>query len=461
VSRFWLQIIAAAVFVLAWTQSAALDPRHESGVLPIDPPTPYHHYFGVSPPAGRVLVVHGLDTSNDVMWLISAAIADAGFDVYAIDLPGHGDSAAPFQTNLAQQAIHNAKEFLGEQTIVLGHSLGAGLLLDMADTERFGTMVLLAPPPLSIERIQADRVLIATGAMDIPRIRSFVAIATDIGEPHVESWLLPWGLHSAPILNPGHIRRIVTWLGGDASKVRTQARIFWIVLMFVASVAVGVLLLPGRKVEPAGGPAVPVLVMYIVACGLALLLLKAFNPFGWIRLFAADYLIGFLFITGMCLTAAALHRGRGEIIRRPCHLPTAILAAAYVVAVPGFLVLSRILHIGLSNGRWWRFPIIALACLPLFLCDEITIRRIRRRWKSEVTALLTRGMLLAFILTGVLTLNRESSFLVLIVPLIVIFWIGLWLAAGVVHRHTQSPVAAALFAAVVQGWAFAAWFVTI
>ena len=38
---------------------------------------------------------------------------------------------------------------------------------------------------------------------------------------------------------------------------------------------------------------------------------------------------------------------------------------------------------------------------------------------------------------------------------------GLWFATGIVHRHTQSPYAAALFAALVQGWAFAAWFVTI
>jgi hypothetical protein len=50
---------------------------------------------------------------------------------------------------------------------------------------------------------------------------------------------------------------------------------------------------------------------------------------------------------------------------------------------------------------------------------------------------------------------------VMIVPLIGIFWIALWFASGVVYRHTQDPLATALFAAIVQGWAFAAWFVTI
>jgi hypothetical protein len=50
---------------------------------------------------------------------------------------------------------------------------------------------------------------------------------------------------------------------------------------------------------------------------------------------------------------------------------------------------------------------------------------------------------------------------VLITPLVVAFWIALWFATGVVHRHTRSPLAAAIFAALVQGWGFAAWFVTI
>jgi hypothetical protein len=74
--------------------------------------------------------------------------------------------------------------------------------------------------------------------------------------------------------------------------------------------------------------------------------------------------------------------------------------------------------------------------------------------------LITRTLLWAFLMRSLLLLNREDAFLVLIAHLIVFFWIALWFAAGIVHRHTQSPFAAALFAALVQGWAFAAWFVT-
>ncbi len=463
-SRLGVQLLAVVIFGLAWIQSSALEPKYESGVLPIDPPTPYIHYFGPSSPPGRILVVHGLDVSKETMHLISAALADGGFEVYNIDLPGHGDSTARFQTDLAEQAISRAKVFLGEKTIVLGHSLGAGLLLDLAANEHFSKMVLLSPPPLSIAEIRADRVLIVTGKIDIPRIRRFVPIAADIGESKVESWLLPWGAHSAPIFNPVHIRHIVEWLGGDGPRTRTGTRILWIVLMLGAAVLFGVSFLPGRKSQSIEVPINKVLIVYVIAFSSALFVLKFVRPLSWLRLFATDYLVGFLLIGGLvllslCVSAVPTVINHKETEKGPRRFFSVVIAAAFVIAIPGLLIASQVIHMSLSGGRWWRFPIIMLLGIPLFLSDELTIRRIQPRWKSDTIALLTRGLLLAFILTGVLTFNRENDFLVLIVPLIVIFWIALWLAAGVVHRNTHSPIAAAFFSALVQGWAFAAWFV--
>jgi len=120
-----------------------------------------------------------------------------------------------------------------------------------------------------------------------------------------------------------------------------------------------------------------------------------------------------------------------------------------------------VLHFALSNGRWWRFPFIAAAGLPLLWFDELTVRRIHPQWKAIAVTVVTRALLWAFLMTGVLLLNRADAFLVLIAHLIVLFWILLWFAAGIVYRHTQDPLATAIFAAIVQGWAFAAWFVTI
>jgi hypothetical protein len=271
-----------------------------------------------------------------------------------------------------------------------------------------------------------------------------------------------------------YIKRVVDWLGGDGEKARTVWRIACLVVMFVAGIVFGIKLIdPHRPSSAEKGSFSESLVRYVVASGAAILVLKFVNPVKWLRLFATDYLIGFVLLAGILLTVAALGEAqarqraasiigrRGAVIFRPYSFATALIAAGYVIVVLGFAVSSHIVHMSLSGDRWWRFPCIAAAGLPLFFADEAIIRPLRPRWKSILAALVTRALLLAFLLVGVLILDRENAFLFLIAPLITIFWIGLWFASGTVHRGTENALATALFAALVQGWAFAAWFVTI
>src|SRR2546428_13292372 len=107
-------------------------------------------------------------------------------------------------------------------------------------------MVFLSPPPVAIDEIRADRVLIATGAIDLPRIRSFVPIAADIGGTHVETWTLPWAAHSAAILNPVYVGRIVEWLGGNGRRTRTLARIALLAVTVDWAAVVGIGMLAVR-----------------------------------------------------------------------------------------------------------------------------------------------------------------------------------------------------------------------
>ncbi len=148
-----------AVFVLAWVAISRLEPNRQTGILPTEPPTPYIHYLPESSQESRrvVLVVHGLDSSKETMRTISAALADAGFEVYDIDLPGHGNSTVGFDATIAREAIRHVLAHIGPESIVLGHSLGAGLLLDLSEGQPFSTMVLLSPPPLPVDEVRAGR----------------------------------------------------------------------------------------------------------------------------------------------------------------------------------------------------------------------------------------------------------------------------------------------------------------
>src|SRR5213079_1329864 len=104
------------------------------------PPTPYIHTYTPTGSLARVLVVHGLDSSKDTMQLISDALTDGGFEVYNIDLPGHGDATAGFEATLARETLRAIVSEV-KPDIVLGHSMGAGLLLDLAGDQHFSTMV--------------------------------------------------------------------------------------------------------------------------------------------------------------------------------------------------------------------------------------------------------------------------------------------------------------------------------
>jgi alpha-beta hydrolase superfamily lysophospholipase len=93
--RLWLAVGFLIVLVLAAIAYARL-PRRDLGIFATNPPTPYFHYTPIGISQGRILVVHGLDASKNVTSMLSYALTDAGFEVFSIDLPGHGDSPVPF-----------------------------------------------------------------------------------------------------------------------------------------------------------------------------------------------------------------------------------------------------------------------------------------------------------------------------------------------------------------------------
>jgi pimeloyl-ACP methyl ester carboxylesterase len=124
---------------------SSLDPHREVGILPIDPPTPFYRFVPASSPVGRVLVIHGLDASKELMQVFCAALTDAGFEVYAIDLPGHGDSPVGFNPIQARDVVARTLDYLGESMPSSG-ILSAPVCCWIANERKMPRMVLLSPP---------------------------------------------------------------------------------------------------------------------------------------------------------------------------------------------------------------------------------------------------------------------------------------------------------------------------
>ncbi len=453
--RPWLTVLLVAILVLLAGLNSRISGLRERGVFRTDPPSPYFHYSPRGSERQKVLVVHGLNANKEMMNLLCFALSDAGFDVYSIDLPGHGDSETPFNALIARKAVAAALDSLGPDTAVIGHSLGATLLLDIANDRPLPSMVLLSPAPTPLDQIHSDHVLVMTGQFDLPRIPLFVPRIEDTaGISDFQKKTISWSGHSAYVLRPEAIRTVVAWLGGDPTRIRTANRLVIVILELIILVAIPLLWLCG---EPAGSTVVQgglLLLCYIAASAVAFFVSAIVVVLRFLHLFATDYLISFAFLTGLALLPASLRKSPLKL----SNTHVGGLSALYVIAAGGFIV-SEHVHLTLSDGRWWRFLVMTLALVPLSFADEVLLRPIRPWWKAAGAAALTRILMAAFAITGAMTTNRDDAFIVLIVHLVVVFWIGLWLAGEWVWRRCGNPLAAAGFSAIVQAWVFAAVFV--
>jgi len=390
---------------------------------------------------------------------ICYSLADAGIEVFSIDLPGHGSSSAGFNGMVADDVVAQILTQLGPDTNVLGHSFGGALLLDVAASRHVRKMVLFSPAPTTVDQIRADSILLFQGQLDLSAVRRFTPDLNSILEGRVEFHDLRWTDHTGALTDEQVIRQVAGFLGGNPQDVHTGRRSLLPIVMFLSSFAFGVLLLDMVKVrEPVMGFATlsrNKIVWYIGAAALGAALPVVIHVTDWLHLFAADYLLGFLFISGLVLCLAC-QRVPVEWGR----LSVGIAAAAYAIAIPGLLVVSKFMEMSLSEPRVLRFLIMTALALPFFIADEMLLRTIRPYWQSVFGMLLTRALLGAILVTAVLEWGHDSGFLYFMMDSVVYFWIGLWFVGGLIHRRTKDPMSTAVFMSIVQGWIFAALFVT-
>ena len=120
--------IAAACVCLA--AGVALSHRVEPGVrvknVKLAGDTPALLFLPAdSGPHPVALLAHGITASKETLFRFGETLAAAGFECYAVDLPGHGESARPFSFNATAPALDKVVRSLGSVDVFLGHSLGA------------------------------------------------------------------------------------------------------------------------------------------------------------------------------------------------------------------------------------------------------------------------------------------------------------------------------------------------
>ena len=114
----------------------------------------YREYVHVgSKVVGSVVLVHGLGTSSGSMHVLAKSFAAAGFDVYSLDIRGHGESGVMGQIMYVGQLEDDIEDFVRaikptRPLTLVGYSAGGGFALRIAGSSRqklFDNYVLLAP----------------------------------------------------------------------------------------------------------------------------------------------------------------------------------------------------------------------------------------------------------------------------------------------------------------------------
>lgn len=110
---------------------------------------------GEGPP---VVLVHGMRAEASIMTPLAVALADRGWRVVALDLPGHGRSAAPrgpVEIDRVGEVVLDAAAALGlpPRPALLGHSMGGWIVAWQAleSPDRCGPVVLVSAPGVWID----------------------------------------------------------------------------------------------------------------------------------------------------------------------------------------------------------------------------------------------------------------------------------------------------------------------
>jgi len=196
---------------------------------------------------------------------------------------------------------------------------------------------------------------------------------------------------------------------------------------------------------------VRVIAEFVILGGIAVFILKAWNPFGFVHLFEGDYLAGFLLLVGIGLLAS--HYKEVATLREFSlkHL----LGAAFAAVVVPLLIYAwldlTLTEAWMTLARWLRFPAVLLLALPFHAAEELALGPAMRTRLSKARlayALGLRLLLWGVLLLGIVGLHNGEILLALLAPYFGLFCLFQRTGMDVVRSSTGSALAAAIFGAI-------------
>jgi pimeloyl-ACP methyl ester carboxylesterase len=447
-----------------------------------------------------VLIAHGFAGSQQLMQSFALGLAQNGYIAVTFDFPGHGRNPAPLtgsiteldgatQTLLAatRRVAAYARPLGDGRLAVLGHSMASDIVVRFAETTpNIAATIAVSMFSPAVTATEPANLLVIVGAWEGMLQREAlraVGLATaprpaqpgvTYGDPgqgsgrrmaisrHVE--------HASVLFSQDSLREALAWLDQSFALARPQPLILfsrgpWIMLLLASVVLLAAPLaglLPRVVALPQGaGLGWRHLALPLLSPMLLTPLLLRWLPTHVLPVLVGDYLAAHFTVYGLLTVLLLLWRRRrdGAPAPKPPQLPALLVATGAAVA---FFFIGLVWPINSFLTSFLPGPerrllvaLMLIGTLAYFVSDEWLVRGPGAGRGAPIAAKL--AFLVSLALAVALDFER-LFFLIIIVPVIALFFIVYGLFGRWLYRATGTPLVAGVSNAVAFAWAIGVTF---
>ena len=443
------------------------------------PVTIYQRANGTKAPA--VIIAHGFAGSRQLMEAYALTLAQAGYVVASFDFEGHGRNPTPMSgditsvdgtTQLLKQEIGRVTDAVlalpgvDGRVALLGHSMASDIVVRRAlDDPRVAATVTISMFSEAVTKSEPLNLLMITGGWE-PSLRNNALLNARLAEPGANEGetigdparsngrraaVAPGVEHVGVLYSATALTEARTWLDavfGRTSSGPVAATGGWIVLLLTGIVVLAwplARLLPRNELIAPMLPLRPFLLATLVPATLTPLFLRMIDT-RFLPVLVADYLAVHLLVYGAL--SLGLLAWSGVRIHHVAWLSGLALAAYGIFVFGG--ALDRYVASYMPHAA--RLPIIAaiaVGAVPYMLADSLLTDNGRASlWRVFIA----RGAFLGSLGAAVALDFHRLFFLMIIIPVIVVFFIIFGLMGGWVGRRTMSPAAVGIALGLILAW---------
>lgn len=487
-NRQWLAAFAGVLLCAAgvWQLEAA---RSGVSITPLQigptPATVYQRRGTGKAPA--VIIAHGFAGSRQLMEAYALTLAQAGYIAVSFDFEGHGRNPTPMSGDITR--VDGTTQILaGEvgrvtdavlalpgvdgRVALLGHSMASDIIVRRAiEDKRISTTIAISMFSEAVTATEPRNLLMIAGEWE-QFLRDEQLRAARLADVSVQEGqttgdpsrgtgrrtaVAPSVEHVGVLYSATSLQEARNWLDavfGRSSTTPVTATGGAIVLLMAGLVLLAWPLagaLPRTGEPPPAISTQTLLMAVLVPAVLTPPLLTLFDT-RFLPVLVADYLAVHFFVFG--LMSLGILAWKGVRIGHVAWLP-ALALALYGIFVFGGALDRYVASFMPTAARLPVIAAIAIGSVPYMLADSLATEGGRAAyWR----VFLARGAFLASLAAAVALDLERLFFLLIIIPVILLFFVIFGLMGGWVGRRTMSPAAAGIGLGLILAWSLGVTF---